>query len=235
MRQLKYFLILGIILFLPNSVHAQDECSVSDTYRLKKIASNITTKYDYSETLPLSGYGSVSFTATINNVIKDIYIMKVDDYYNGTGVIYNGDINNQVLIPGLSPGTSYHFTVYGNIGGNCQGNLIYEFYITMPSYNKFYINPLCKKVPEYKYCQKWVNSSFTEDGFIDSINKYIKSLEVIDTPTDDTTNEENYELFIQIVEFLNKYNLPIFGSTVLISLLGIIYLKRKDNFDLKIK
>ncbi len=234
MKQLKYILIFIILVFIPNIVKA-DDCSVTNTSRLKKIASNITTKYDYVENLPATGYGSVNFTATISNVISDIYIMKVDDYDNQLGTLYYGDSNNQVAISGLSEGTSYHFLAFGNIDNGCKGTLVYEFYVTTPNYNKYYTNTLCKKVPDYKFCQKWVNTNLTEEEFTKNINEYIKSLEVEETPTEDETSEDNNQLFIKIVEFLTKYNIPIFGSLVLVSLLGIIYLKRKDNFDLKVK
>lgn len=234
MKQLKYVLMFIMLVFIPNIVKAED-CSVTNTSRLKKIASNITTKYDYSENLPTTGYGNVNFTVTISNVISDIYIMKVDDYYNKVGTVYYGDSNNQVIISGLSEGTSYHFVAFGNTGDWCVGTIVYEFYVTTPSYNKYYTNALCKKVPDYKYCQKWVNFNLTEEEFTKNVNEYIKSLEVEETPAEEEEPEEQYQIFIKIMEFLTKYDIPIFGSIVLISILGIIYLKRKDNFDLKVK
>lgn len=234
MKQLKYVLIFIIVVFIPNIVKAED-CSVTNTARLKKIASNITTKYDYVENLPATGYGNVDFTVTISNVISDIYIMKVDDYYNKVGTVYYGDSNNQVIISGLLEGTSYHFVAFGNAGDWCKGTLVYEFYVTTPSYNKYYTNTLCKKVPEYKYCQKWVNFNLTEKEFVKNINDYIKSLEVDETPAEEEKPEDKYQIFIEIMEFLTKYDIPIFGGIVLVSLLGIIYLKRKDSFDLKVK
>lgn len=234
MKQLKYILIFIILVFIPNIVKA-DDCSVINTSRLKKIASNITTKYDYIENLPAAGYGSVNFTVTISNVISDIYIMKVDNYDNQLGTVYYGDSNNQVAISGLSEGTSYHFLAFGNTDNECKGTLVYEFYVTTPNYNKYYTNALCEKVPDYKFCQKWVNTNQTEEEFTNNINEYIKSLEEEETPTGDETTGEKYQIFIKILEFLTKYNIPVFGSLVLISLLGIIYLKSKDNFDLKVK
>jgi hypothetical protein len=234
MKQLKYVLIFVILVFIPNIAKAE-ECSVTNTSRLKKIASNITTKYDYVENLPTTGYGNVDFTATISNVISDIYIMKVDDYYNKIGTVYYGDGNNQVIISGLSAGKSYHFVAFGNTGEGCTGTLVYEFYVTTPSYNKYYINTLCKKVPDYKYCQKWVNFNLTEEEFTKNVKQYIKSLEVEETPPEEEKPEDQYQLFIKIMEFLTKYDIPIFGSIVILSTIGIVIYRKKDNFDLSVK
>lgn len=235
MKQLKYLFVLGILLFLPNIVYADETCSVSNIARLKKIASNISTTYDYTESIPATGYGNVTFTATISNVTKDIYVMKVDNYYTLQGTIYQGDENNQIQINDLSAGVSYHFVVFDNIGNECQDDLIYEFYITLPNYNKYYINPVCDKVPNYKYCQKWTNVNLTETEFVNSVNKYIKSLEETDDQEDTDSNNDKYSTFIEIMEFLSKYSIAIFGSIVLISAGGIIYLKKKDNFDFKLR
>jgi len=234
MKQLKYALIFIMLVFIPNIARAE-ECSVTNTSRLKKIASNITTKYDYVENMPTTGYGNVDFTATISNVISDIYIMKVDDYYNKIGTIYYGDSNNQVIINGLSEGKSYHFVAFGNTGDWCKGTLVYEFYVTTPSYNKYYTNALCKKVPDYKYCQKWVNINATEEEFTKNVKEYIKSLEVDETPPDEEKPEDQYQIFIKIMEFLTKYDIPIFGSIVLLSAIGIAIFRKKDNFDLSVK
>jgi hypothetical protein len=46
---------------------------------------------------------------------------------------------------------------------------------------------------------------------------------------------ENYEMFIKILDFLNKYNIVIFGSIILLSLTGIIVYRKKDSFDLDVK
>lgn len=234
MKQLKYVLIFVILVFIPNIAKAED-CSVTNTSRLKKIASNITTKYDYVENIPATGYGNVDFTVTISNVISDIYIMKVDNYFNKAGIIYYGDSNNQVIINGLLEGTSYHFVAYGNAGDWCKGTLVYEFYVTTPSYNKYYTNTLCKKVPDYKYCQKWVNINLTEEEFTKNVKEYIKSLEVEENPAEEEKPEDQYKVFIKIMEFLTKYDIPIFGSIVVLSAIGIVIFRKKDNFDLSVK
>jgi hypothetical protein len=237
MKQLKYILIFGMLIFMPSIVKAE-ECPVSNTARLKKIASNITTKYDYVENIPASGYGNVQFTLTISNVTSDIYIMNImniENYYDKLGTAYYGDNNNQVVINGLSAGTSYRFVAYGNTNDICKGLLVYEFIVTTPSYNKYYTSDLCDKIPDYKYCQKWANINVTEEEFTKKVKEYIKSLETEDLPEEEEPGKDDYQLFIEIVEFLNKYNIPIFGSIILLSLIGIITAIKKDSFDLNVK
>lgn len=236
MKQLKYILIFGILIFIPNIAKAE-ECSVSNTARLKKIASNITTKYDYVENTPASGYGNVEFTLTISNVTSDIYVINmksIEEFYNKTGPTYFGDSNNQIVINGLSAGTTYHFLTYGNTNDICKGTLIYEFYVTTPSFNKYYTNNLCKEAPSYKYCQKWANINMTEEEFTKNIKDYIKNSQT-ETPSEEEPEKEDYQLFLEVLRFLNEYNIPIFGSIVLLSLMGIIILVRRDSFDLKVK
>jgi hypothetical protein len=75
---------------------------------------------------------------------------------------------------------------------------------------------------------------FTEEEFTNNIESYIKSLDVKKPPVKEP-ERENYEMFIKILDFLNKYNIVIFGSIILLSLTGIIVYRKKDSFDLDVK
>lgn len=234
MRKLKYILIFGIVLFIPNIVKA-DTCSVSSTARLKNLASNITTKYDYNETLLLNNYGSVDFTITISNVTNELYVMKVDDYYYKIGHTYQPDSNNQIVINNLEDGISYHFIVYGNTNDGCKNTLLYEFFVNTPKYNKFYTDKLCSDIPNYKYCKKWANINLTSEQFENKVKAYKESLKKDPIDDEDGNNLEKYESFIKMIEFLDKYDIFIFGSIIILSIIGIVVLNKKDSFDLEIK
>ena len=47
--------------------------------------------------------------------------------------------------------------------------------------------------------------------------------------------EDKYQLFIKILEFLTEYDIPIFGGIIVLSAMGIIISRKKDNFDLSVK
>ena len=233
MRRLKYLLIILALFLIPNTIKAE-ECSVSEMSRLKKIASNITSKYEYTESIPDEGYGSVKFKFTISNVTSDIYLTGLAGYYDqyGNAAInyYYPNKDNQIIVENQQDGKSYAFMVYGNTP-NCKDDYITKIYITAPDYNEFYIHDLCKGIEDYKFCQKWVKTSYSEEEFERVVKKYIKCLEKTPNPDEPDPGDE---WIISLISFLNKY-IYLVIPVIVLCIIGILYLRSKDDFDFKIK
>ena len=232
MKKLVKYILLFVLFAIPNIVKA--ECSVSELARLKKIASNITYKYNYIENFKSDSYGEVSFTITISNLTDEMSLK-----YSPTK---NLDFKDKVTIEikdgtaifqNAKPGMSHRFEVYANGKTNCNEERLFTFYIAVPSYNKFYIDELCKTVPNYKYCIKWSNVKLSEEEFKKNINEYIKSLDVKEE--EKIEKEEDYERYYKIISFLAKYIYYVDIPLIIICIVAIVYLKNKDNYDLKVK
>ena len=208
--------LIILTIFLPSVLNARTYfiCEEENKTILQKIATNITTNYDYVETFDSDGYGTVTFTVELNNLDKRIYIYEENSKrrYNVT--------SNKLTIGGLKPNQTLKFVIYGNDYG-CDDELLTVFVI-LPPYNKYYKDELCTD-KDYKICNRWVKADYTYDEF----KKLIKSYETTEEDEEPVVVEENkwQQLFIKIVSFLNEYRLYIFLPPVLISLIIILKVK----------
>lgn len=210
-----FLLLILLVLFLPFSVHAEWYCTSSQKIRLQSLATNIGSRYDYVEE-----NHQVTFTLTIYNVSKDLYL--VDE--NGNEYHPTKDMDAFVL-SGYSAGRTYTFQIYSTIE-NCTDEAVYAFYVVTPPYNLYYDNPLCKGLEHEKLCQKWTSLSLTEEEFKSEIEKLKK-----EKPTEEKPKPEEKEDFISaFFEWYAKnyyYILPV----IIIAGLGIIiYHNKKDSF-----
>lgn len=218
-----YYLALFAVLLVPNIANAS--CSYEENVRLQKLANNINFNYSFvEESYPDSIYKGINFTIIISNLFSDLYI------YDNTSATTYYNTGGEIVIPEVINGMTHEFKIYSNID-SCKNTFIMTNYVVIPAYNRFYVSSLCKNIENYALCQKWYKHTLTEDEFASKIKKY----------KDDLNNQNNEEepivieesLFEQVLYFLAKYNLQIFGSIIIISLSLIIYLKGKDDFDLK--
>lgn len=221
------FVFILVILILPNNIKAKDVCGYEDKTRLQRIASNISTSYTYKEEEnEETGYNSVKFTVTISNMHNDIYLINEE-----TGEIYKNNSSNEIIINDIKPGKYLKYFVYGNIDG-CFGEKITTIYVTLPSFNKYYTDDICRNIPEYSLCNKWTSVKMTHDQFTSKVNNYLDSLIV----KPDKIKTDNKRSVIEIIEsFIIKYGLLIFGLIILITVGIKAYLIKKDRFDLSLK
>lgn len=221
MDKKKYFFLFLLLFLLPANIKAA--CSVEEKVRLKSLASNINFSYKYV----MRDNGSVRFDITISNLHPDLYIN--DKYYAQT--IYYNDAK-EITINEYDPGISIQYDIVSNYGA-CQGEKIFTNYVTLPSYNYYYNDPLCEGIEDYSLCKKWSTVSLTHEQFESNIQKYKDSLKKETKKQEEIKEEE--DVFLLALDFLARYNLFIFGGIIIICSVLIYYLKRKDDFDLKTK
>lgn len=230
MKKIIYILIFCLFFTIPNIVKANEylSCDQYDLIKLQKLASNITTTYDYQETFtPGQEYGVVTFKVYINNVDSRIYLKN-----STTNEIYS-TLNRQIVIGNVQPGTNIALTAIANDYG-CNGEELVTMYINIPSYNKFYTDGLCVKYPTNKLCKKWTLLNISYDEFRKRILKSEYEDEIV--IEEEIKNKTFKDYFIDVIIFLDKYKYPIFGAMIVGSIIGIIIIKlskRKEYFDLK--
>lgn len=218
----KKLLIFGLLMFIPNIVKA--ECGYNEKVRFQSLASNLNFTYDYREIDKGKEFYGVQFKITITNLHPDIYIYDIE---RGQNYYYNNQ--NEISIDGYLSGSSIGFMVYANSGG-CKGEYLITNYVTLPPYNRYYIDPICKGVTDYKLCNRWSRVTLSYDEFIKDVTKYKeeKNREEIIIKTD-----EEDELLERIITFLSKYSFYLFGSIIIVCSGLIFYLNHKNDFDLK--
>ena len=217
MKRLLTVLFLLTILFLPFKVKAAWYCDYIELAELKDIATNIKYVYDYR-----IENDKAIFKITLTNIYKEFYVydVKNDKYYYPDS---NKDIS-EITIDGYQSGISYNFIVY-TTRAKCEEKVIYSFYVTLPTYNKYYNDLLCKDYQDYKLCQKWANlGNLSYDDFKKQMNEYIESLK----PKEESKEEEGKVLY-WLLEFYLKYYMYILPVIIISALIAIYSLNKKDR------
>lgn len=215
-KLINFFLITFIFFFTPSIVKA---CSYSDISRLKKLVSNISFSYDYIE----EGH-TINFSVTINNMHNDVYFI---DATSGE-TYYKGD-TDEIVINGYGQGSNIRYIFYGNTG-TCKDIQLSIQYVTLPYYNIFYKDDLCKGLEEFKLCQKWTTVGIKNySEFKKEIYNYLKSLEGKE-PTDETV-VVGESIFSIILGYLLKYYYVVLIIIIVVCLFAMYRLSKKDSFD----
>lgn len=214
MREYKLFimLILLIILF-PIKANAL-VCSNQDMVKLKSEAQNITTTYDYKEE-----NNNVTFNITFSNLNTDLYLLETIEkksYYY---------IGNEMTLTGYKAGESYKFKVYAT-NSLCDTDALYTVYVTLPYYNNYYKDELCKGIEDYELCQKWIKNKITYDEFKNKITDYKKVIDKEDNNPD--KNKTVKGIFDYLIEFYIKYYYIVLPLIIIISVV-YVYKNNKKN------
>lgn len=218
-RMRKKIVILSMFLFffLPKPVSASIFCTYEMKSYLKNLASNMNLSYDYIEQNE-----NAIFTITISNVYKEFYIKE-----KKTGQIYYPDTSkeiSEIILNNYISGQTYQFEVYTNIV-NCEDEILATFYTSLPSYNPYYKEEVCKGIEESELCSKWSNHSLSKEQFIEKVEQYKQSLkkEKIEIPKE----EEKLPYLLEF--YLNYYYIIL--PVIIIGCGYFIYLyNKKDSF-----
>lgn len=231
MKKIIYLIMFGIFLATPSIVKADSyyKCDATDLTKLQKLATNIISSYDYIETFDANNvYGNVSFTVKLTNLNPKLYVVNKE-----TRTRYNYT-SNELVVSNLSPGQTLHYEIYANDYG-CNGKYLMMIYVNIPQYNKYYVDDLCKNYQSYKLCNKWSKVDMPYDEFKIAVSKYSENKKN-DKIEEDNKDKTFQEIFIEVVAYLDKYKMPIFGSIIITSGTLIILLKifkRKERLILK--
>ena len=215
MKIIKLMLVFFIIMLLPHNIKAA--CSNSEKVKLNKLANNISYTYDYIEE-----NNNVTFNITLSNIQPEFRVMDIQtkqDYQ---------DFGSEITLNGYAPGNGYRFDIYSK-DKSCTRDKLASIYITLPFYNSFYSNELCKGIEDYNLCQKWTKNTYSYEDSIKMTNAYIDSLKKQDNNIDDNNNKEDIKGFY---DYLLEYYLKayyIILPIIIISCLVVIYRVNQKN------
>lgn len=214
-KTLKIFFMMFLFCILPINTKAISWCSNNEKASLKKLATNINVSYNYK-----INNNKATFDVTISNLLPNMYFIAEDGnkYYSNT------TNNGEITFYNLVQGHSFRFDVYGN--GVCDDELLYTFYATTPTYNRFYNLNVCENAKEYKLCQRWVKHELTQNEFINEVKNYIN-----DRDKNINIEEENkINPFSYVLNFIQMYYIHIIViiAVIIITIKFIKY--KKDTF-----
>lgn len=212
------FVCFMLMMMLPLNVDALD-CDYAEQARLRKLATNITTSYTYEE-----NGDNVVFTVTLTNMNSDLYIV---DSTTGNRYDYNG--NSEISIGGYTSGANIRYTIYTS-KSNCVDTYLNIKYLNLPSYNKYYKDPLCEGLSDFSVCSKWQTINYSYEDFTKKVNEYKKSISSSDSASEENESTGN-SITDKIFDFILNYYIYIaIGVSTLIVL--IMFIKNKKNKSL---
>lgn len=209
----KVFLIIAIFcISIPNIVKA--ECSTDEKIALSKMVSNI-------KITPVFNEDTEKFNILISNITPNIYFrdMNTKTNYQNTG--------GEVVIYNVEPNESYRLKFFSAINA-CYGETITSTYVTLPGYNKYYKDPLCEGLDEYKICQKWVNYNYDRAKFEEEINKIEKK--EVEKLKQQKGREEVKGIYDYLGEIYEKYYYFVLPVIIIGGIILIMRLRKKEDF-----
>jgi len=208
-------LLIALFILFPMSGNALS-CNYAEQARLRKIASNITTSYEYIE-----NGDSVSFNVTLTNITSEIYI-----HDNSTGNDYYYNDSDEIVINGYKDGTNIKYSIYPT-KTNCTYSYLANKYVNLPNYNKYYKDSLCEG-KKYSICSKWQKVTLSYDEFVKTIKEYDKKNE----EENNNSSEEKDSWFDIISKFIFDYYIFIIAGGITIYFLISLITRKKEDFDL---
>lgn len=203
--------LLLFLLVFPISVHAA--CSSSSISRYKSLAGNINYYYDYVND---------NFNVIFYNVSNEL---KIVDKGNGHEYFADSNLGN-VYVNNLLPGSIVNFAVYP-ISSDCSDYRVFTFYINLPSFNKYYGDPVCVNNSNI-LCSKWSNTSmYSYEQFV-NIVKMDNDKEIVEQKPEKEIHK--YGFF----DFLGDYYIYILLFIIISGSVGIYFLDKKSKFDFKV-
>lgn len=210
---MRRFLLFGLLIFLfPMTTNAL-MCPNADKVNFQEMAKNITTTYDYVES-----NGTASFQITLSNIPTNFIIKEA---INGTKHPYSG---SSLTVNNYESGKTYRFDVYVD-DVNCFLERLYSIYVTVPFYNQYYQDEICKGIESYKYCQKWQSNTFTYEEFVKNVESYKKSLIKEEKPE----KEIKESIFDKILDFYIDYYFVILPVIILAGMIYTHYYNKKHD------
>ena len=112
----------------------------------------------------------------------------------------------------------------------CPGNEIRTFYLQVPRYNKYSIEPRCAQVPDFYLCQEYVTFDEVEyEFFSKSINKELEKFDLDENGN--VINKEDKTWFNKSIEYVknNKVKFIVGGALVVVVITTIVVIKKRRD------
>lgn len=238
-RKLILLLFVLFTCFITSNVSAEEleACSVTELAKLRQTAANIKVSYvpGVTENEITDGSGE---TATTQTRYIDVKIFNVTSGMTVNLEVTGDDINSAsktldytnkgsdgaitIRQSYLDSITNYLITITSS-DGNCYGDTLRTFKLTLPKFNSYSELRACEDVPEFYLCQEYITFNIDGSTFYDSVDSYKEKLSnsesdptVVDTITSTTLNN------------VSKYKYFIVGGIVALGVVAtIVIIKRK--------
>lgn len=244
MDRLKKALLItfAFLVLVPTSKAAT--CGYEEKAKLNNEVANVKANYEIKERVldrgeysPPDGLENEEYVAKtdyievhILNITKNMYVVVTNDLNNET-VTYGFDDTNNGNISftrtELDSLITYTIKVYASNETGCEGSALKTLYVSLPRYNDYSTYDICKELPDYYLCQRYVTyESVGYDIFFTRIREQLDKKE-----EDKKDNKEDSKWYEVVGNFISKHKVPfIIGGITLVVVAGgatIVIIKKR--------
>jgi len=210
------------VLFRTDVFALDSACTQEEQVRLRQLANATQISYEfYKDTTD----DTVGFTVQISSFTPDFYIYNKKD---GTYFEYNG--NSTVSNSSFAPGLTYQLPFYASDSGACKGYLILTKVVSLPNYNPYSEDPLCKGIETYELCKKFTPIRITSyTDFQQRVKQYISSLKEPTKETPKPTPVKTKTIWEMIWDFTAAYYMFFLAIVIVGATTGIVVIEVKKR------
>lgn len=208
----KKVILLSILLMFIPILPIKAACLDSEIVSSSKLASNVIFT-------PIFKEETGKFDIIVSNLNPSFYFT---DIRNNRNYKYT---RNEIVIGQYTPNESYRFKFYSDNSG-CTGDAILSKYVNLPGYNPYYKDPVCKELEDYKFCQKWVNYTYSREKFVEMVNEYKKGVKNPDIETPSKV----MGFYDYLLLFYEHYYFIILPIIIIVCVVIIVKRSKKDDF-----
>lgn len=165
-------ILLTIISFIAFTSKTYAECTNEEVNAFKKISNEYKVTYEMNTESKL-------YNLTFYDPAPDKYTFVINGATDGDFIIHD---NNNYQYLGLSPG-EYTVTIEG-VTNTCK-DVLKTINLSLPKYNKYTEDPLCKGIEEFVLCQSTYDKDIDYETFKQRVEVYKKTKTENNIKTDD--------------------------------------------------
>lgn len=221
-----YVLTVFTLLIVPKEIVYASYCDVGISSDYKALAGNIDITYSYT-----MENGQPIFDVTISNLYEGMYIVDTLTEQKYTQKDFTSD--NEIVIDGYRDGSKISYKIYVTVSG-CYEQLLTTRYVTLPNYNEFSTDEVCKGAEEYSLCQRWGAVSIDHDTFVKEVEAY---KERKNAKKDEIVFDDEKTFLEKILIFIGNYYIYLVLVVIIIVLIlaGVKRMfAKKNQFDFKV-
>ena len=169
---MKRKILLTLISFITFTPEIYAECTNEEVNAFKKISNEYKVTYEMNTESKL-------YNLTFYDPAPDKYTFVINGATDGDFSIHD---NNNYQYLGLSPG-EYTVTIEG-VTNTCK-DVLKTINLSLPKYNKYTEDPLCKGIEEFVLCQSTYDKDIDYETFKQRVEVYKKTKTENNIKTDD--------------------------------------------------
>lgn len=217
MKKFMAVFLMLVVMLSWTSVDAASLCSYERQVELKKAASAVKLTYEEAQEevdpdtygppdAPVEGDGILYrnyFKIKILNVTEDIYVKLENSYNEDVKYIRYEDTDEGVFSidwKNTDEVVTFTYTVFTSNKTECVNEKLNSGMFTIPKYNRYHTAVMCKDIPDYYLCQKYITTNITFESFYENVSYYLEKNKKEEIYKEEKENENTIKTITNFIK-----------------------------------